>query len=173
MTREEILNQQRTNAAERYKPQHIRLLLVAQMPPRAGSGDAPRYFYFEDVTKHDDLFRGVVKAVLGAEPIRRNKAALLTRLREQGVFLIDLKPNPIDPRPLTAFVPALVERCRLLRPDNIILIKVDVYDVAFQALCEAGLPVVNARIPFPGSGQQLEFASGMERALNEAKGSMH
>jgi hypothetical protein len=39
----------------------------------------------------------------------------------------------------------------------VILIKATVYDVAFYALREARLPVVDERVPFPGSGQQKRF----------------
>jgi len=159
------LNQRRLEAAERYKPAHVRLLLVAQTPPVAVPPDPARYFYFEQVTKHDDLFRGVVRVLLGEEPLRHQKAALLRRLRDEAVFLIDLKPDPTDPRPLTTFVSSLVDRCRRLRPDKIILIKADVYDAAFAALHVAKLPVVDVRIPFPGSGRQTEFANAMARAL--------
>jgi hypothetical protein len=47
----------------------------------------------------------------------------------------------------------------------VILIKATVYDAAFAALCEANVPVVDERIPFPGSGQQARFAQAFEHAL--------
>jgi hypothetical protein len=162
------LNEQRQQAAERFKPNHIRLLLVAETPPVHRPPDPPRYFYFDSVSKHDDLFRGVVRAVLRAEPDRANKSALLSQLREQGVFLIDLKIDPTDPRPFSACVDDLVERCRQLRPDHIVLIKSNVYDEAFAAIRSTELPVVDVRIPFPGSGRQTEFANEMARALRLA-----
>lgn len=165
MAQQDVLNNLRLAASERYRPQRIRVLLVAQMPPIAKEGDPPRYFYFEEVTKHDDLFRGVVKAVLRIEPDRTNKAATLKRLRDEGVFLIDLKPDPLDPRPLKDFVPSLVERCRLLCPEHIILIKADVHDAALKTLIAARLPVSEVRIPFPGTGQQTVFAEKMAIAL--------
>ena len=40
-----------------------------------------------------------------------------------------------------------------------------VYDTAFQPLMHAGLPVVDERIPFPGSGQQVRFGYVFDRAL--------
>jgi|SRR5579859_3662622 len=172
MAQDDTPNQQRANAAARYKPQRVRLLLVAQTPPANAPRDPPRYFYFEKVSKHDDLFRGVIKAILGVEPIRHQKASQLAMLRDQGVFLIDLKPDPSDPLPLDSFVPALIERCRQLLPDHIILMKADVYDAAFAAAHSANLPVIDARIPFPGSGRQAEFAQAMSRALNVAKWSL-
>jgi hypothetical protein len=151
----------RNRAAASYKPPRPDLLLVAEAPPN----DLERYFYFEDVTEHDALFRHVTRGVLGREPTRENKREILFALRERAVFLIDLKLDPVDGTPLRNYVDDLVERCRLLNPVRIILIKTSVYDVAFQALATAGLPVVAERIPFPGSGRQREFELAFRRAL--------
>jgi hypothetical protein len=68
-------------------------------------------------------------------------------------------------------VHALLARVRDLAPGKAILIKATVYDVAFTALREAHLPVIDERIPFPGSGQQLRFAAAFERALNSSPAS--
>lgn len=43
----------RFEAAERYLPAHIKLLLIAEAPPEAPD----RYFYFHDVHVQDSLFR--------------------------------------------------------------------------------------------------------------------
>lgn len=72
---------------------------------------------------------------------------MLSRLRELGVFLVDLKPEPGDRRPLHALVPDLVGRVRDLDPEAVILIKATVYDAAFSVLRREGLPVVDERIP--------------------------
>jgi hypothetical protein len=81
----------RKAAAEKYRPSHVRLLLVAEAPPSA----LDRYFYFEGVNRYDDLFRYVVKTVLRTAPLRPpGKRDQLERLRECGVFLIDVKDDP-------------------------------------------------------------------------------
>jgi len=95
---------------------------------------------------------------------------LLGQLRERGVFLIDLSPDPVASLRLSEFVPQLVSRVRALGPEKIILIKATVYDAAFQALREERLPVVDARIPFPGSGQQKRFEVAFARALKARPG---
>jgi hypothetical protein len=87
------------------------------------------------------------------------------RLRDLGVFLIDLKPEPGDPRPLRDHVSDLVVRIRDLAPEAVILIKATVYDAAFSALKQERLPVIDERVPFPGSGQQKRFQEAMTRAL--------
>jgi hypothetical protein len=61
---EEAARQRRSEAALRYKPALVKLLLIAEAPPSA----LDRYFYFEDVRDKDSLFRYVAKAVLSCEP---------------------------------------------------------------------------------------------------------
>src|SRR5688500_17851914 len=117
----------RMRAARKYRPDRVDLLLVAEAPPEA----LDRYFYFSDVVTQDSLFRYVCRGVLGKEPSRAAKRPLLEELRERGVLLIDLQPEPFDDRPLQAMVPALLRRVQKLDPDWIVLIKVDVFDAAY------------------------------------------
>jgi len=152
----------RRAAAARYRPDAVELLLVAEAPPKG----LDRYFYFEDVSDHDSLFRHVVQAVLAVEPSRSQKPVQLQRLADRGVFLIDLKPDPkLDGETLEAYVPALVARAVELRPRHVVTIKANVYDLTQKPLRAAGLDVVDERIPFPGTGQQRRFLEHMATAL--------
>ena len=153
--------ERRTRAARRFKPRKVELLLVAEAPP----GTLERYFYFPEVTEHDSLFRYVARAILKIEPTRANKAELLGQLRDRGVFLIDLKRDPVDGTPLADGVPGLLRRVKRLDPEKIILIKATVHDAAYLPLVGAGLPVAPERVPFPGSGQQTRFEEIFARAL--------
>jgi hypothetical protein len=150
----ERARRRRQLAAERYCPAHIDTLLVAEAPPTA----LDRFFYFEDVTTQDSLFRHVAEGVLGEKPTR-DKTPYLDELKARGWFLIHVAEDPIASRreQIPALVPDLIDRCRRLRPDRIVLIGAPVYDLVFTALREAGLPVVNVRLPYPGSGQQNRF----------------
>jgi hypothetical protein len=142
-------------------PEPVKLLLVAEASPAA----LDRYFYFADVQVQDSLFRYVVRGVLGEEPDRQTKKAFLMALQAKGVFLIDLKPDPVDGSNLSDYVPGLIRRARKLDPQRIILIKATVHDAAYGRLLEAEMPVINERIPFPGSGRQTEFGTAFARAL--------
>lgn len=164
MNKLEELRRRRDRAAARYRPEQISLLLVAEAPPR----EPDRYFYFEDVRTQDALFRYVARMILGEQPTRENKSALLGKLRDRGVFLIDLMLDPVDGSPLAHHVPRLADRCRALGPQAVILVKTTVYDAAYSALRRAGIPVVDERIPFPGSGQQKRFEDAFRRALKKA-----
>lgn len=156
----------REQAAARYRPDVVRLLLIAEAPPSAPD----RYFYFEAVTRHDSLFQYVVRAVLGIEPSRSEKPSQLRRLADRGVFLIDLKPDPKKPgENLAPHVLDLVSRATALHPRNVITIKANVCDLVQQPLRAAGLQVVDQRVPFPGSGQQRRFLEAMGTALESIR----
>jgi hypothetical protein len=150
-------------AAAQYRPDHIRLLIVAEAPPDA----LDRYFYFEVVSSHDSLFRYVYQGITGNEPSRYDKPRQLAELRDLGVFLIDVIENPAEFRPWGECIRSLADRCRGLNPDHIVLIKADVFDSAYRLLRDEGLPVVKQRIPFPGSGQQRKFESAFRSALDQ------
>jgi hypothetical protein len=151
----------RAAAAEKYRPTAIKVLLVAEAPPAA----ADRYFYFENVTSNDWLFRGVSEALLGSAPDRTTKATALAQLKDRGFFLIDLKTTPVDGTDLARHVPDLVVRCRTFAPERIILIKATVYDAAYRPLRDEGLPVIDKRVFFPSTGRQGDFRRQFGEAL--------
>ncbi len=144
----------RERAADQYKPEKVNILLVAEAPPST----LDRYFYFTDVREQDSLFRYVCWALLGRVPTREAKADRLAELRDRGVFLIDLQQDPRDETPLSDFVPELVERCKTLDPDWIVLIKTTVFDSANNELEKAGLPVSSVRVPFREAGSRSGFS---------------
>lgn len=154
----------RRRTAKAYRPPLIRLLLIAQSPPE----ELDRYFYFRRVPKADYLFRAVVPHLLGERPARLDKSDQLSALCELGVYLVDLKPDPCDPRPPTDFADDLVRRVKRTNPEHAILIKVDVYDTAFEALGDAGVQVIDKRMPFPSTGQQKVFCRAFKAALGLA-----
>ena len=151
----------RRRAAARHRPTDVDLLLVAKAPPIA----LDRYFFFEDARRQDSLFRHVASTLLRREPTRENKSELLAEFSRRRVFLIDVVEDPFDRRPLSAHVPRLIERIRRLDPNWIVLIKADVFDAAYRAIADAGLPISPVRVPFPGSGQQQRFEKAFARAL--------
>ena len=143
----------RERAAARYRPERIDTLLVSEAPPSARD----RYFYFEDVTEHDSLFRHVVQAVLGEKPTR-DKPPYLDALREAGWFLVHVSEEPFDDRKvLPALVPDLLARCEQLAPARIIVVGAPLFDLLRKPMRDAGLPLVDVRLPYPGSGQQRRF----------------
>ncbi|MGH8924039.1 MAG: hypothetical protein ACRDWA_05285 [Acidimicrobiia bacterium] len=89
------------------------------------------------------------------------------------MWLIDLAEDPVPDRAhksayLSEWVDSLVKRCRKVHPRRVVLLASSVYDAAYQPLQDAGVPVVDIRIPFPGSGRQKEFRAGFWKALDRA-----
>jgi hypothetical protein len=158
----DVARERRLRAAQRYRPEVVDLLLVAEAPPSA----LDRYFYFEDVLTHDSLFRYVVRGILGETPTR-DKAPYLEELKDRGIYLEHVCEDPFASRreALPGCVPGLVRRCRALRPRRVVVIGAGAYDHAYDALAAAGLPVVDLRMPYPGSGQQRRFLEGFGLAL--------
>ena len=177
----------RRRARERYKPTQLTVLFIAEAPP----SNSARYFYFDDVPDQDGLFVDLLKAVYGDDfkPYVGNrrpaeKRNWLTRLQEDGYWLLDCSEQPLDGAAAggTSRVRSLearsdlVERLRELLGEGyvsdetpVILIKATVYDAFFGRLAALGYNVIDKRIPFPGSGQQARFRKLFGEALGIAR----
>lgn len=157
----------RRAAARRYQPEAVEILFVAEAPPCGGD----RYFYFEDVQKHDSLWAELTKALYGnafgeTRLERKKKHEWLNRFREDGYYLVDAVETPeVSPALIRANTGRLIKVIKDIKPKKIILIKATVYENLYKPLRQSGLPVVNERIPFPGSGQQRKFREKMRQAL--------
>ncbi|MGV1033777.1 MAG: hypothetical protein ACOYBP_00945 [Microbacteriaceae bacterium] len=161
----------------RWKPEHVRLLLIAESAPDDGGDIANRRFFYDDnLTGKDGLFREVVRAlydnpVLVSGP--NAKKPLLEKLKADGVFLIDLAPVPVNyhspserAAALQRNIDATVSLAGDLSPDGIVLVKQNVFDLLERPIRAAGLPLLHdAMIPFPGSGQQKRFRERFADAL--------
>lgn len=162
-------------ARRRYRPDPIRVLLIAEAPPCKRE----RFFYFEDVPVQDSLFLQVMQVLYpqqkqaylagGREP--EDKRALLERFRDDGFYLEDLHEEPTSVSTLSDAEAAagLVTRLDGLDPATpIVLIKASVYDAAAPVLRDAGFDrVMPQRLPFPGSGNQGKFRVGFAEALED------
>jgi len=157
------------NFAYKYKPDKLKFLWIVESPPKS---DSPRYFYRPELTAFDSLFRETMKA-LGI-PVTNPKTAALEEFQSRGNFLIDSMKCPADksnshlkPQMRMNCKDILKEEILLLNPENILIIKADVYDPVKNLLSEIdnddaelniSSRVLNKRsIPFPGSGQQARF----------------
>jgi hypothetical protein len=50
----------------RYRPEHLRVLLIGESPPDPGAGER-RFFYASTLSRYDNLYRGVAEALYGEE----------------------------------------------------------------------------------------------------------
>lgn len=165
-----------------WKPECVKLLMIAESAP-ADRGDisARRFFYAADRLGPDNLFRGVVEEMYGtssADLQRTGKRPWLERLREDGFFLIDLAPYPVNGfgsaerrRVLSAAVPGCVARAAALDPMGVVVVKTDLFGILAQPLEEAGLPLLqDGPIAFPLGNTRAEFVAGFNLARSRLSG---
>jgi hypothetical protein len=169
-------------AMERYRPDPIRLLFIAEAPP---AYEANRLFYFNDLETGDTLFLEMMKVLYGAEigftegegylahcsakDIRRKKSQLLDRFLADGYYLIDASEQPMPDDATAAAklallrqsLPELMSRARnLVRGQRvpIVLIGAVTHAACHELLEREGFNVVNeALINHPARGGQSLF----------------
>lgn len=152
------------------------LLMIAESAPADG-GDvsARRFFYHADRLGPDNLFRGVVAAMYGTtkEDLQATgKRPWLERLRDDGFFLIDLAPFPVNAltaserrQVLREAVPACVASAATLNPLGVVVVKADLFGILAQPLSGAGLSLLqDGPIAFPLGNTRDEFIAGFNLA---------
>jgi Putative endonuclease, protein of unknown function (DUF1780) len=167
-------------ARQRYFPERIKLLFVAEAPP----SDLERFFYFEAVNEHDWLFLALVRSLydeardLDTPELRERKREFLKRFASDGYFLLDASDAPMPRgatpaekrRLLSRSLAALIKKISEFNADNlkIVLISHAVYEVCCVPLRAAGFNVLNNEmIDFPSSGRQAEFRRKLGQLLDE------
>lgn len=166
----------RRNAQEKYRPQKIRYLLIAESPP----SDPSRYFYFENVKARDALFLETMKALYPsrwdtAANLRRQKKQFLDRFRDDGFYLLDAVEVPLGRKTsrqkvaeIRGNIPDLIRRVHALidLDTPIALISAPVFQVCDKALRARGYAVANDEmIDFPSSGRQKAFRAKFAKVL--------
>lgn len=170
------LKTQQEKARQKYKPEAVKYLLVAEAPPDS----LERFFYYDLVHQHDYLFLGVAEALypklkkqfLLSGRSCEIKNTILQTLQQDGFYLLDLSELPLSllDTNLQSQLPSLVDKINSVLDDNtqIILIKANVYDIAFHYLKQKFKNVIEQRITFPGQGGQRKFQDEFKQALKKA-----
>ena len=160
----------------KWKPSRIRLLLIGESAPDdGGDPDNRRFFYSEPLSRSDNLFRSIVAALYDGSNLTKGdrKEPWLRRLRDDGVYLIDLAPHPVNAQSakvrrqtLMQNVDNCVARCKQLSPDAIIICHTPTFALLSGPLRASGLPLVHDNpIPFPLGNKRAEFVEKVRAAL--------
>ncbi|HWK19289.1 MAG TPA: hypothetical protein VNR37_00770 [Microbacteriaceae bacterium] len=163
---------------EKWKPEKVRLLLIAESAPDDRGDPSRRRFFYADRLTIDNLFRSVVLALYDVtkdDLVRTEKTDLLARLKDDGVYLIDLVPYPINGldgaarrQAQTQNVAGCVARGKELVPEGVVVIKKDIFALLDRPLRAAGLPVLHERgIPFPLGNTRAEFVDDLRDAVEK------
>ena len=165
-----------------WKPDQVRLLLIGESAPDPGA-QTLRFFYAPSLTAHDNLFRGLVHALYGRSPGRAGdpKRPWLEALRDDGVYLIDLVPFPVNAllarerkQALRAHAESCIAEAVSLEPQAIAVCHGPTFNALRLGMPEAGLPLIHQQpLPFPLGNWREQFASGLHAAAARAELQFH
>lgn len=160
-----------------WKPELVRLLLIGESAPDPGA-QTLRFFYAPTLTAHDNLFRGVVLALYGRSPGRADdpKRPWLEALRDDGVYLINLVPFPVNALSARERKQALrdhAEQCvaaaAALQPQAVAVCHGPSFQALRPGLERAALPLLHEDpLPFPLGNWREQFAVGLCAAASTA-----
>ncbi|PVE63245.1 hypothetical protein [Microbacterium testaceum] len=160
---------------DQWRPAQVKLLMIAESAPDDGGSLENRRFFYSDRLAADNLFRGVVSAMYGTtkdDLQQSGKRPWLQKLQQDGFFLIDLAPSPVNTLSrrnrrelLLQSVPGCVTRAQHLEPEGVVVVKADLYPMLACPLRAAGLHVLqDGPIAFPLGNTRADFVEGFDRA---------
>lgn len=171
------------NIRRQYRPEHIKVLFIAESPPPAAKTQSSRHFYRSDrIRKDDRLFVNTIKA-LYADAADRTEAELepekeqwLRRFQADGYYMIEaLEESQVheitkEQRQdrIQKSLPRLLQRIRQLAEEDtkIILIKSNVFTIATEPLRRAGFNVLNTElVDYPGRFNQHAYREKLTTLL--------
>jgi len=166
---------------QQYRPERIKVLLIAESPPPPPEIQSSRQFYYTDRIRQDDrLFTNTIRALypevaeLPEPALEARKAEWLERFARDGYYMIEaletsqrhqVTKEQRQER-IQAALPRLIERVRKLAASDtkLILIKSNVFDVAAGSLREAGFTVLNTElVDYPGRFNQRAYREKLAR----------
>lgn len=160
---------------EKYKPDPLVVLLIAESPPQSTAASR-RFFYSPELSRHDNLYRGVATALYGSQESfdLQDKPGTLRRVQRDGYWLIDAVDRPINQEPVAerrrairARAPQLGKWCAELEPRRgVVICHQPVYELAADAIRDAGVSVLHDEpLPFPLGNWRAEFIARFRVAV--------
>lgn len=168
-----------------YRPEHIKVLLIAESPPPAASIDSSRHFYRSDkVRTGDRLFTNTIKALYPAavekteKELEEEKEHWLRHFQANGWYMIEALEQSQQHKVTKAERQELIQNnlSRLLKrvkeladpSTKIILIKSNVFVVAAEPLRQAGYHVLNKQLlDYPGQYNQTAYRQKLAALMTE------
>jgi hypothetical protein len=158
-------------------PKGVRVAFVGESAPDPREG-VIRFFYHPILTK-DNLFRGLMLALYGADKRALSataKTEWLNRFQRDGYYVDDLCSEPVDGLPPSlrskarkSAAAGLVERLKRLRPRGVIICHVGTYLDVAELLRNNGLSLLHSEpIPFPLGNYRERFAIAVRASLLSA-----
>lgn len=165
---------------EGYRPERVELLLIGESAPDARGGER-RFFYAPTLAAADNLFRGVVEALYDHRFPRGSagisKVSRLDRLHDDGVFLIDLVPFPVNSlrsgertKAHRDHAAAAAVKAAKLKPAGIVVCHAPSFRALAPLLRERRLPLLHEdAIPCPLGNKRAEFVTRFRAAVHRLR----
>jgi hypothetical protein len=168
---------------EKYKPKKITTLFIAESQPPAAGVPSSRQFYRTDVVYREDrLFANTMRALYPAAAelteadLKTQKETWLCKFQNDGFYMIEALETSLahevtkEQRQvlIRAALPRLLERIKELDAQDarIILIKSNVFEVAAEALRQAGFTVLNKQLlDYPGRFNQRTYREKLAQLI--------
>lgn len=168
---------------ERYKPEKVKMLFVAESPPKSPPGASEseiRFFYNPKQERWDNLYRSVMKSVFPEFEFQKGeKDKWLTMFKGRGYFLIDATDRPVNHlqraerrQELEAVLEAKLSEIKsLISPATpIILVKKNIFQAFKEPLRKLGYNVIHKEfLPFPSQGHQHRFIELCSDCIRRAR----
>jgi hypothetical protein len=172
---------------QKYRPKHIKVLLIAESPPPEAATDSSRHFYRSEKVRSDDrLFVNTIKALyseaadMTESQLEPDKEKWLRRFERDGWYMIEAletsQEHEVTKKQRQARIdqslPRLIERVKALAgpQTKIILIKSNVFDVAAEPLRQEGFTVLNTTLlDYPGRFNQRDYREKLAALAQKAK----
>ena len=177
--------------AEVFRPARVRVLFVAESPPKKNRRGRWTHFYLpEEKPPGEDpstLFWAMAEVLAlaeacGATPAetKRDRPAwkprLLAEFQRRGLWLVDAAKCAVNGVTDDRARGQAVARCaeqwlarelRALEPERVVFIKVTVHDLLEPVFVRAGYGarLERERVPHPGSGQYANFLRAMRQVI--------
>jgi predicted ATP-dependent endonuclease of OLD family len=168
---------------EQYKPDYIRVLMIAEsQPPAAGVASSRQFYRTDTIYREDRLFTNTIRAIypeaaeIPEADLKMEKQKWLHRFSQDGWYMTEALETSLAhevtkqerQERIRNALPHLIERVKeLATPDTrIILIKSNVFEVAAEPLRSAGYNVVNnALLDYPGRFNQKAYREKLTKMI--------
>jgi hypothetical protein len=157
----------------------VKVLFIGESAPDPTAKEI-RFFYHPVLRSADNLFRGIMRAIYGADRhalASTAKVKWLERFQNDGYYLEDLCARPVNRLPPAqraqarrAAMPDLVGRVKVLSPRGIIICHDGTYRDVAHHLRASDLPLLHDEpIPFPLGNFRDRFTEAVGEALSRLR----
>ena len=171
---------------ERYRPEHIKILFIAEsQPPTAGVASSRQFYRTDSIYREDRLFTNTMRALypdaaeLPEAELKQQKEQWLRRFQKDGFYMTEALTTSLAHEVtkqerqelIRQHLPALLARVKKLAEPGtkIILIKSNVFDVAAEPLRGAGYHVLNHELlDYPGRFNQRAYREKLASMITAA-----